>query len=465
MRNSKLLIVVLLIAAIMASALPVAATKADNSSDKNQTAFKDISKGHWAYDAVLWMTGRKILAGYGDKTFRPDNSVTRGEFAVMMVKALELDIIKPQTASFKDVPKGSWAFQYVESAKYYLTGYKMSDGDYFRLDRPAVREDMAVALVKALNYADETPDYDVLDDYSDAGEISPNLKKYVTIAITKKIMQGSPANSRGLREFNPQDTLTRAEAAVLLYGAIKDKGEKVTYDKDKKKEEEKVTYDDEDKDERAELEVTGVVDGDAVVLSWTKAEADGFNYYKVVASSNNKNPGYPDDGYLICINDRNTLSARITLKDRYNGGDFGGSFKPGERYYFSVTAVYKDEKVKGNAVRLAFPEEEEYEAPKVTGRISGERVILEWEKISDSRLKGYRVVISGDNPEPVYPDDGYFQYITDKSRTYAVVRDGDQYNGGDIDGRLESGNRYYFSVTAVYEDGSVRGNAVRLELP
>ena len=75
----------------------------------------------------------------------------------------------------------------------------------------------------------------------------------------------------------------------------------------------------------------------------------------MVVSKYNEHPAYPDDGYRECITDIDTTSYIINEGDGYNGGDFGGVIKSGEYYYFSVTAVYNDKKVAGNAVRLKMP--------------------------------------------------------------------------------------------------------------
>ena len=77
--------------------------------------------------------------------------------------------------------------------------------------------------------------------------------------------------------------------------------------------------------------------------------------YKVVISKNNPNPKYPDDGYMYWITDRNQNFAVIDTVTQYTGGDFGKYLKPGEKYYFSITAVYTDSKVSGNVVQLTCP--------------------------------------------------------------------------------------------------------------
>lgn len=51
--------------------------------------FADVSRDHWAYDAIQILAGNGITTGYDDGTFRPDNPVTRAEFAVFTARALE----------------------------------------------------------------------------------------------------------------------------------------------------------------------------------------------------------------------------------------------------------------------------------------------------------------------------------------------------------------------------------------
>jgi hypothetical protein len=93
------------------------------------------------------------------------------------------------------------------------------------------------------------------------------------------------------------------------------------------------------------------------------------------------------------------------------------------------------------------------------------KVIVRWDKINDSRLSGYKVVASKADSTPAYPDNGYFEYITDKTRTSSVIQSGDAYDGGDFDGKFKAGEEYYFSITALYGDKKVAGNVVRLAIP
>lgn len=179
-------------------------------------SFSDVPRSHWAYKEIMEMAEKGIIKGYDNRTFRPNNQVTRAEFAKIMIVAADVDIKKSSvTQTFKDVPRSHWAFYYVEYAKPYLTGYKSGSTYTYKPDQPAVREDIAVALVRLLGYDKKyKADLDQLKKFRDQSETSPALRPYIAIALQTDLMKGY--NSY----FRPQDPITRAEAASLLYRAI-----------------------------------------------------------------------------------------------------------------------------------------------------------------------------------------------------------------------------------------------------
>jgi len=160
---------------LFTSSLPVFAS--NNNNKNNSRRFKDVQEDYWAYEDIMWMLEKNIIDGIGNGLFNPNNTVTRAEFAKMMVNTLNLQCYSPDTPSFLDVKKSAWEYSYVEAAKPYLTGFRTTNGDYFKPSQAAVREDMAVALVKALGYQNETADESILNRFADAGQISPNLRK------------------------------------------------------------------------------------------------------------------------------------------------------------------------------------------------------------------------------------------------------------------------------------------------
>jgi hypothetical protein len=469
--TKKLFTFVLICTILMVSVFPVYCT----SPAKSTGGFLDVPSNYWAYNAIKWMSDNKIVEGAGDGRFLPNRAVTRDEYAKMMVLTLHLKLINPQSESFLDIRKGSWQFMYVETAKPYMTGFRTTSGDYFHPSETAVREDMAVALVKALGFENETADLGLLAQFSDAAAISPNLKKYVSIAVAHNLMVGYDMN--GKRVFGPKGGLDRASAATLLYNAFRENEEKITYD------EAKVTYDDNNKEKDntnlATARIKVRISGDQAIVSWDKITSSNFNGYKIVISGSDSTPVYPDNGYLKYITDRNETSVTVRAGDCYNGGDIGGSLKSGVNYYFSITVLYNNGKAAGNVVRAKLPavecvgDENDNNNDNDSGltpanirfSISGDKALISWDKITATTFAGCKVVISRYDSTPEYPDNGYLQYITDSNIHSVYVKAGDWYNGGDIDGELKSNVYYYFSVTVLYNDGNVAGNVIRAKLP
>ena len=209
-KSLKMLLSALVVLSLLISC--VYGTYADRQGNGNgkQQEFKDVGNGFWAYQAIMDLSSRGIITGYDDKSFKPNASVTRSEFATLLTKAMNLKAAD-NSQTFADVAPASWDFNAVEAAKDYLTGFKTSTGVmYFYGSQFAVREDMAVAMVKALKVPVVPNNGALAQVFSDSGDISPALQDYVYAAYTNGIMQGSGG------KFKPQGILTRAEAATLL---------------------------------------------------------------------------------------------------------------------------------------------------------------------------------------------------------------------------------------------------------
>jgi hypothetical protein len=452
MRGRMKRIVALFICAVLTCALALPVNAANWYSTINSRGFKDVPKGHWAYDEIMWMLERKIIEGIGNNLFNPNGTVTRAEFAKMMVLTLNLQKYTPDTPSFLDVKKNSWEYQYVESAKPYLTGFRTPSGDYYYPSRPAVREDMAVALVNALGYQSETYDESLLRRFTDAGQINPNLRKHVALAVKHGLMEGYGNNT-----FKPQGTLTRAEASKLLYRAFKSHEEKVTYD------EEKVTYDDDKLYVKPTVSVS--YENGKTVVRWNRIDSPKLLGYAVVISRKDSAPQYPDDGFLYYITDKDRTYAIVDNSTRYNGtNDFDDYLEKDEKYYFSVSAVYTDKVIAGNVVRKAYygPDRpDEHVAPVVSASVENGKLVLRWNRIDSENLRGYRVVASRNDSTPSYPENGYLYKITDRDTNYAVIDNSTAYNDGDFGKYFINGESYYFAITAVYKDRNVTGNVIK----
>ncbi len=79
----------------------------------------------------------------------------------------------------------------------------------------------------------------------------------------------------------------------------------------------------------------------AAALEWTKRTTDGFDGYKIVRSSTNADPSYPNDGYVEFLPDRDSQYF------------IDGTAVPGKTYYYRVCAREKDTQAAcGNVVKV-----------------------------------------------------------------------------------------------------------------
>lgn len=175
--------------------------------------FWDVSKEHWAFEAVSEFSERGILNGYTDGSFQPDKAVTRAEWAKMMIDAAG-ETATDNTVFFDDMSADHWANKYVNAAYKYLPG---TNGGYYLPDQAATREEVTAALVKVCGYEKSYDYYRYLLTFTDYDTVTRINQPYVNSAIKNKLISGFNDNT-----FRGQDSLTRAEAATLLYRAFKD---------------------------------------------------------------------------------------------------------------------------------------------------------------------------------------------------------------------------------------------------
>jgi len=113
--------------------------------------------------------------------------------------------------TFEDVEVGRWSKLYIDYVSNYLDGTMIDGKNYFMPSEYAIREDVIVATVKAMGLDKETPDYSILNKFTDNNLISPDNRKYIAIALKNGIVSG---NSNGT--LNPKGVLTRAQIAAIM---------------------------------------------------------------------------------------------------------------------------------------------------------------------------------------------------------------------------------------------------------
>ncbi|MBM6996846.1 discoidin domain-containing protein [Paenibacillus sp. DXFW5] len=182
--------------------------KKDENGETNAPvpSFTDIV-GHWAQNAILSAAGMKLVSGYPDGTFKPNATITRAEFTVMLAKALKLEGAGSATAFTDEAKIGGWAKQEIANAVEagIVSGY--ADGS-FQPNGRITRAEMAAMIARALQLSAEAG---ATTGFADDKDI-PNWAKGAIEAVRKlDIVSG-----RGDNEFVPNGTATRAEAVSLL---------------------------------------------------------------------------------------------------------------------------------------------------------------------------------------------------------------------------------------------------------
>lgn len=184
--------------------------------------FHDVPENHWCFKMIEDLVERGAINGYPDGNFYPNNIVTRQEFAKIMVVAAKEPVYPAANVSFSDVPLSHWANPFIEAAKPYMTAYQDRQGNQtFKPEAGALREDMAVAVVKLRGYDARLADLSMLTTmFSDVDSISVSARPYVALAVENGIISGYPGQNGQKGTFGAQRTITRCEAAAILWRAF-----------------------------------------------------------------------------------------------------------------------------------------------------------------------------------------------------------------------------------------------------
>lgn len=111
--------------------------------------FKDVKDDAWYRDTICTLVMAERIDGYEDGTFKPENPITRAEFAVLIGKG---KITQNENSQFSDV-SNHWAAGYINAMAHnrLLTGYP--DGT-FKPDRTITRAEAVTMINKALGRED-----------------------------------------------------------------------------------------------------------------------------------------------------------------------------------------------------------------------------------------------------------------------------------------------------------------------
>lgn len=195
--------------------------------------------GSYARDHAETMYAKGIMYPKPDSSsFGLNEPITRGEFATMLVRMLDLPLNYSnnlQENSFDDVPLGYvsgtlWDYRYIETAA--RAGIIRGLGTRsFAPNVNLTREQAAIMIARALNLklsGDVDRDRAALSkNFVDAGQIDQHAVTSVQAIYRKGFIQGRPiqmeeGQKKQLYAFNPKANLSRAEMAVIAFKIMQD---------------------------------------------------------------------------------------------------------------------------------------------------------------------------------------------------------------------------------------------------
>lgn len=193
---------------------PTVVPDTDNKDiELNYYVFDDLDGVEWAREPICKLAEMGVLRGKEYRLFYPNDNITREEFVKMLTVAYKLNI-ENKTDKFTDVNADDWFMPYVAAALENGIVNGVSD-DMFGTGQNITRQDLAVmAYNAALKNGVEFNTEDV-QKFSDDDKISDYAKTAVYALKSQDIVNGIDG-----KNFAPQDTATRAEAAKILYALI-----------------------------------------------------------------------------------------------------------------------------------------------------------------------------------------------------------------------------------------------------
>lgn len=181
------------------------------SLDGERMSFPDVSESAWYYDVVSILGGANVISGDETGTFRPDASITRAEFAKLVVSAFSLKGSDSEE-SLRDLPSDAWYTPYIKIAADAGIMLGDEDGNFRPMDN-IVRQDAAVIIYRVADLIGNP--YIGFKDFNDRDDIS----LYAWSAVGA-LHQNGIISGMGDGCFAPHSNITRAQAAQLLYNCL-----------------------------------------------------------------------------------------------------------------------------------------------------------------------------------------------------------------------------------------------------
>lgn len=154
--------------------------------------YPDVPNGYWASDDINRLTDQCVVVGYPDDTFKPNRSISRAEVASMVVKGYNLENTSMTTrGDFKDVSKNHWAYEAINKgvSSNMMAGHP--DGK-FHPNSPITRTEAMSIISNGINCPmDKCKADEILSQYQDGADVPSWAKEHVAKAIDNGALKDS----------------------------------------------------------------------------------------------------------------------------------------------------------------------------------------------------------------------------------------------------------------------------------
>lgn len=180
------------------------------------SSFKDV-ENHWAKRYITALVNAKVIQGYEDQTFRPDQSVSRAEAITMVTRALQATDKGDQLSgdwppSYADVAADHWAFLPVEVANRLglVPSYIQTK---FEPDTKATRADAAHVLRAAMDLIPVKGQVAAVDPAGNALTVKPELGEQRVFSLPFDALLFRNGTLSDLQNLTAGDQVTVVTAA------------------------------------------------------------------------------------------------------------------------------------------------------------------------------------------------------------------------------------------------------------
>lgn len=185
-------------------------------SAKQARIFPDVAANHWAAAQIKELSEKGVIVGYPDGTFKPDDNVTRAEFASMAIWALGQEhTTVAQPVNFTDITPDFWAYDMIQRALYFELISCPAAGQPFRPYDPVSNAEAVSVAVNALTTEQISVQKakEVLMNYTD---LATTPQWYLIPAGKAEILCMNVHIPNTPLTLSADRPATRAEIAVLL---------------------------------------------------------------------------------------------------------------------------------------------------------------------------------------------------------------------------------------------------------